>query len=135
MRPGRSSLADSAALITQETVARLQTQVDDATSQRERSVAALRDELRVARTKLETRRRKGPAAQTAAKRLAEAEAVEAAAMAAQVKLGWRLRQYVDERGVPQLATPASRVAQLTLSSTPHSGGAGGSLRTRREPEA
>lgn len=112
MRPGRSSLADSAALITQETVARLRTQVDDATSQRERSVAALRDELRVARTKLETRR-KGPAAQTAAKRLAEAEAVEAAAMAAQAKLGWRLRQYVDERavlGVPKLATPASRVA-------------------------
>ena len=71
-------------------MARLRAQVDEASAQRERGVAALREELRSVEADL-AHRRKGATAQAAAKTLAAAAAEEAATEAARAKLGSKLR--------------------------------------------
>ena len=71
-------------------MARLRAQVDEASAQRERGVAALREELRTVEADL-AHRRKGATAQAASKTLAAAAAKEAATEAARAKLGSKLR--------------------------------------------
>ena len=90
-------------------MARLRAQVDEATTQRERGVAALREELSAVEAEL-AHRRKGATAQAAAKKLAEAAAAEAATEAAQAKRGSKLRRAEAavlehlEEGAPELGT-------------------------------